>query len=350
MAKLLTRADELKALAELRAQIRREALDRPTPVLSLAILLFHLVAMVGGMAVFVLGDPLWLRLVALWVSSYGALGIGMTGHNASHCGVTGSRRFDRVLVYLTMTVVHGISASYWIHKHVRLHHAAPNNIGHDTDIALMPFFALNEDEVGAAHGFWQRLYRIQHWLFPLVISINVLNLQVCGVMHLRQQWRQQRWRPVLWADPVCIALHVAIFLVLPSLIWSAVPVIGIYLLRLAINGYVVFAAAAPAHFPAEAKFIKGDDGGPLTVQTYTTVNFRTGFWGRLVCLGAEYQIEHHLLPEANPLKMRRVSSIVEAFCRDHHYPYRQLGWAEAIVKSLRVMREPKPVYRLSDLR
>ena len=92
-----------------------------------------------------------------------------------------------------------------------------------------------------------------------------------------------------------------------------------------------------------------EDGGLLAGQIYTTVNFRTGFWGRLVCLGAEYQIEHHLLPEANPLKMRRISPIVEAFCRRHHYPYRQLGWAEGVVKSLRIVRHPKPVYRLGDL-
>jgi fatty acid desaturase len=350
MATMLTRLDELKALSTLRAQIRREGLDKPTPALSLAILGLHITVMVGGIAVFVLADPLWLRVLALSASAYGALGIGMTGHNASHHGVTGSKAVDRALTYFTMTVLNGISAAYWRHKHIRLHHTAPNHIGRDTDIDLLPFFALNEDDVRAARGWRRRLYRIQHWLFPLAISVTLLNLQIHGLLYLRQEWRRAgRRRPAQWADSVCIALHVAMFLVLPSLIWTPAPVIGFYLLRGAVNSYILFAAAAPAHFPAEAKFIREDDAGLLAAQIYTTVNFRTGFWGRLVCLGAEYQIEHHLVPEANPLKMHQVSIIVEAFCRRYGFPYRRLGWAEGVIKSLRIVREPKPVYRLADL-
>jgi linoleoyl-CoA desaturase len=349
MTRLQTRADELEALAELRAQIRREGLDQPTPVLGLAILVFHVVVTLGGMAVFVASDLLWLRAAALLISTYGALGIGMTGHNASHYGVTGSKPVDRALTYLTMTVFNGISATYWRHKHIRLHHSAPNNIGLDSDIDLLPFFALNEDEVRAARGWRRRFYRVQHWLFPFAISLNMTNLQISGLLHLLQDLLHRgHWRSALWADLACVALHVAAFLVLPSLIWPPGSVIGLYLLREALKGYILFAAAAPAHFPPEAKFIK-EDGGLLAGQIYTTVNFRTGFFGRLVCLGAEYQIEHHLLPEANPFKMRRVSPIVEAFCCRHHYPYRQLGWVEGVVKSLRIVRQPKPIYRLGDL-
>ena len=351
MGRPQTRAEEIKALSELRAQIRREGLDRPNPALGLSVFAFHLAVMLGGIAVFVTNDLLGFRALALLVSTYGALGIGMTGHNASHCNVTGSKSIDRALTYLTMTVLNGISAMYWRHKHIRLHHSAPNSIGLDTDIDLLPFFALNQDEVREARGWRRRFYRIQHWLFPLAISANMLNLQASGLFYLCGLLREQNnsRRAAVWADMACVALHYILFFVLPALIWSPLAVLGFNLLRLALNGYVVFAAAAPAHFPPEAKFIKGDHSGLLAAQIYTTVNFRTGFWGRLVCLGAEYQIEHHLLPNANPLKMRRVSEIVEAFCSRHQYPYRQLGWMEGVVKSLRIVREPKPVYRLNEL-
>jgi linoleoyl-CoA desaturase len=353
MTGLRTRADELKALSELRAQIRREALDRPTPLLGLAILLFHVVVMLAGLAIFVASDPLWLRVPAIVLSTYGGLGIGMTGHNASHGAVTGAKRVDRALTYLTMTVFAGFSAHYWCHKHIRLHHSAPNNIGRDTDIDLLPFFALNEDEVRRAQGWQRRLYRVQHWLFPLAIGFNAMNLQRSGWLYLWRELRHgsgsRRQRMALWTDVGCLVLRVVLFLALPMLIWPPAAVIGVHMLREILNGYALFAGAAPAHFPAEAKFIKGDDAGFLTGQIHTTVNFRTGFWGRLVCLGAEYQIEHHLLPEANPLKMRRVSTIVEAFCSRHRYPYRRLGWAEGIVKSLGAVRQPKPVYQLCDL-
>jgi fatty acid desaturase len=353
MTPLQTRAEEFKALSELRAEIRRVGLDKPTPVMAVAVLVFHIAVMLGGIAGILLFEPLWLRALALAVSTYGALGIGMTGHNASHCAVTGSRKVDRALTYLTMTVLNGIAASYWWHKHVRMHHAAPNHIGVDDDIDLLPFFALNEDEVRAARGWRRRLYRVQHWLFPFGIALSMLNLQQTGVRFLIAEFRRrERRRGELWADVACLGLHYTLFIALPALIWPLWQVICFYLLREVLNGYIVFAAAAPAHFPAEARFVKvdGEALGPLAGQIFTTVNFRTGFWGRLVCLGAEFQIEHHLLPEANPLKMPRVSKIVEAFCRRHGYPYRQLGWGEGVVKALRVASEPKRVYhRMAEL-
>ncbi len=347
-----TRTEELVALSELRALIRQEGLDRPTPVPALAVLLFHVATMLGGIAVFLLFEVLWIRVLALLVSTYGALGIGMTGHNASHYAVTGLKTIDRGLTYLTMTVCNGIAATFWRHKHVRLHHVAPNNIGVDSDIDLMPFFALSQEEVAQATGWRRKFFRIQHWIFPLAVSLNMLNLKLQGVSYLIGELRgQRRWRATVWVDIACLSLHVTAFLIVPALFFPIWQVIGFYVLREVLHGYVLFAVAAPAHFPAEARFVKADSEGSglLARQIYTTVNFRTGFWGRLVCLGAEYQIEHHLLPEANPLKLARTSKIVEAFCHRYGYPYRSFGWGEAIVKSLLALRNPKPTYRIDDL-
>lgn len=159
--------------------------------------------------------------------------------------------------------------------------------------------------------------------------------------------RRGRQHSASWVDIACLGAHVALFIVVPALIWPLWQALGFYVLRDVLNGYTVFASAAPAHFPAEARFVKVDSRArsPLASQIYTTVNFRTGSWGRLVCLGAEYEIEHDLLSQANPLKMRQVSKIVEAFCRRHDFPYRQLGWGEGIVKALQVVAKPKRVYR-----
>lgn len=343
-----TRAAELKALSELRAAIRHAGLNRPTPLRAIAVLVLHVVVMLGGLVGFLtIEPPLW-RVLALAASTYGALGVGMSGHNASHCAVTGRRRVDRALTYVTMSLLSGILATYWWHKHVRVHHGAPNHVGVDDDINLLPFFALNEDEVRKARGWHRRLYRLQHWLFPFAVALNILNLQLSCVRFLIREFRQRKqWRGPLWADATCLGLRFTLFIAVPAMIWPFWQVLGLFVLRDVINGYAMFAAVAPAHFPAEARFVKEDIErlGPISRQSYTTVNFRTGFWGRLVCLGAEYQIEHHLVPDANPLKMPQVSEIVESFCRRCGYPYRQLGWMEGIAKSLRVLKQPKHVYR-----
>ena len=85
--------------------------------------------------------------------------------------------------------------------------------------------------------------------------------------------------------------------------------------------------------------------------TATTVNFRAGPFGRLLCAGVDYQIEHHLFPGLGHTHYRRMAPQVEAFCRAHGYPYRVMSWRAAVWKSLRAMATPRPVVReLKDLR
>jgi linoleoyl-CoA desaturase len=350
---LQTRADELEALAELRRHIRREGLERPSPVLAVAVLAFHLAVMLGGIAVFVASNRLWIDAVAILISTYGALGIGMTGHNASHQAVTGSRRLDRMLMYFTMAVLSGVSATYWRKKHVQLHHAGPNNIGIDTDIDLMPYFALREDEVTGANRWQRKFFAIQHWVFPAAINLTLMNLQSYGIRHLAAELRRSGGRRrEIAADVVCLCAHLVAFLLVPMLFWPVASVLGFFLLRQSLISFAMFVSVAPAHFPAEAKLVTAQSAqlSPVACQIYTTLNFRTGFFGRLVCLGSEYQIEHHLLPGCNPLKMAQVSEIVRPFCERHGYPYRQLGWWEGIVKSLDALRVPKHVHAIGELK
>jgi linoleoyl-CoA desaturase len=88
---------------------------------------------------------------------------------------------------------------------------------------------------------------------------------------------------------------------------------------------------------------------PATAQIGATVNFRTGWFGRFVCSGLEYQIEHHLFPNISHTRLPEVSLLVRDYCRLHGVPYRTLGWAEAVFKSVAVFIVPKPVVcALSD--
>ncbi|HYH95404.1 fatty acid desaturase, partial [Hyalangium sp.] len=64
-----------------------------------------------------------------------------------------------------------------------------------------------------------------------------------------------------------------------------------------------------------------------------------------------YQIEHHLFPGYSHVYYPQMSRILQRFCEENGYPYRTLGWWEAIWKSLVVFRKPKPIHsRLLALR
>ena len=57
----------------------------------------------------------------------------------------------------------------------------------------------------------------------------------------------------------------------------------------------------------------------------------------------QYQIEHHLFPGVPHVYYPKLSPLVRRFCEENGYPYRTLGWAEAIWKSLIIFRNPKKV-------
>lgn len=348
----LTSAEEQKAFRDLRARIRAAGLDKPTPILALAVYAVHVVAMLGGVAAFVALEPLWLRAVALIVSTYGALGISTSAHCASHYTVTGHRPVDRALTIFGFSLLLGIAEAYWRNKHLKVHHTEPNNVELDDDIDLKPWFVLTREEREQATGFWRALYRVQHWVLPFALMLNAFNVQQTAVRFLAAELRGRKtWTPYQRADVLCLIAHVTFFLVIPAFFWPVWKVIGLYALRKMLGGYAMFAAFAPAHFPAEAKFVKSDghELGLISRHLHTTVNFRTGPLGRLVCSGVQYQIEHHLLPDANQHKHRVISRMVEEFCRRHGYQYRTLGWWEGIVKSVLALRDLKPVYRASEL-
>jgi linoleoyl-CoA desaturase len=78
-------------------------------------------------------------------------------------------------------------------------------------------------------------------------------------------------------------------------------------------------------------------------QTCTTTNFRVGAIGRMLCSGLDSQIEHHLFPAFDHTRYSKMSAEVQAFCEKHGYPYRRLGWWEAVGKAFGSFRHPKPI-------
>ena len=339
---------EFQALRrELQALYRHP--DSTRQVLELAT---HVAMMLGGGAAFFCCDSPWLRLAGVILSALGCLGISTSSHTASHDALLRSRRGNRVLVQLGFPFLLMVSATYWYHKHLVVHHRAPNVIGVDEDINLAPFaFSRDDGERGGRLRRW--LVRWQGLLFPLALAFNAFNVQRQGVVFLvRKLWSRRR-KARHWRDLGLMVLHLAVFYALPMAAFGAPEVLGFHVLRQVLLGYLIFAALGAAHFPAEAAAIDPSQlrGDHVLLQTATTVNFRAGPFGRLLVAGVDYQIEHHLFPGLGHTHYRRMAPRVEAFCRAQGYPYRVMSWRAAVWKSLWAMATPRPVVRvLSELR
>ncbi|WP_224248350.1 acyl-CoA desaturase [Hyalangium gracile] len=324
-------------------------------------LAFHLSLALGGLAVVAFSRVLLLDVLGVLLSTMGSLGISTNTHTSSHYATSNRRWVNRALTYFGYPLFLGMSATYWWQKHVAVHHPTPNVIGLDDDADLLPTFTLTTRDVAQARGLRRWWFEHQWLVIFFAIAFNALNVVQTGVRYLVGCLRDPKRRTKAHVyDALMLVGHVTLWLVVPSFFFGPLPVLALYGVRVVLLGYAIFIAFAPAHFPEEAAFLdrEGRERAEyfrkadfILLQTSTTLNFRTGFFGRLFCAGVDYQIEHHLFPGYSHVYYPRMSRILKRFCEENGYPYRTLGWWEAVWKSLVVFRRPKPVYpRLTGLR
>jgi linoleoyl-CoA desaturase len=324
----------------------RGFLERPAaPVLRSW--LIHLALGLCGAALYALVPALPIRIMGLLASCVGFTGIATLGHVASHNAALKSPLANRFLFYVSFPLLLQVSTSYWRYSHLIVHHPSPNVTGVDDDCDLRPVFALNEAHL-SAFGSWRLRWPVLQGLLLLVLlPLNGLNIIRQGWVRLFMVLAKPGRRGLApWVDLGCMALHLVLWLALPMLFFRPLDVLVFYLLRLALVGCGMFAVLAPGHYPAEAACLslsQRNSGDFYLRQAATTLNFRTGFLGRFMCSGLEYQIEHHFFPSVSYVHLRAMQPMVQAWCEEHGIPYRRLGWGEAIWKSWLAFVNPKPI-------
>ena len=112
------------------------------------LLLGGLAAGLGGVLTGVLLlDESWLQLLMAAALGMVLTQLAFLGHEASHRQILASGPGnDRVGRFLAVVAV-GISYSWWMDKHTR-HHANPNKVGKDPDIATGALAFVEDDAAG----------------------------------------------------------------------------------------------------------------------------------------------------------------------------------------------------------
>ncbi len=335
-----------QSLKAFREQIKEQGFDRLTPKRIIGELAIFVIATLAGIGILIGTDYLLLQGLAMLLITLAGMGVSTNAHTASHRAISDTPWVNRALTFFGYPFFLQVSASFWRHKHLVIHHPHPNQAGVDYDADLSPYFALNENEVRRAGSLHRWLYRYQWLYLPLFLVGNAFNVGLSGWVYLLRRLADPKARSAQHLiDLSMLVLHYVVWVGVPMLFFPVADVILFNLLRLALMSYGMFTLFAPAHFPAEALMIEPNASGLdfVHMQTLTTVNFRTGWLGRLLCGGVQYQIEHHLFPSVSPTHYPQLSKWVRAYCEEHGYPYRTFGWGEAIWKSLLVFCHPKPV-------
>ena len=335
----------LDGLSTLREEFTARGWNRRATGAVLGELAVHVVLSVAGYVLFLTSDDFVLRWIGMLVSTYGTLGVVTNTHTSTHNGTSEKRWVNDLLGYFGYPFFANLSLTYWRHSHISIHHTAPNVMGVDCDADFSPFFASTDREVAESSG-WRRRYfeRWQVWVFPLVMWVHPWLRQRASWAFIISRLRDPAQRRAShWFDLAAMLLHWVAWVGVPLLFLPAWEVLLASQIRIGMLGYPLFAILAPAHYPHEAGCVRAGDWPKdfLALQTTTTINYRTGPIGGFICSGLQYQIEHHLFPGYSHVFYKRMSPYVRAFCERHGYPYRTLGWGEAMLKTLLIFARPK---------
>ncbi len=302
---------------------------------------------IAGVAALATSDAWWVRVLAFVAIIMGSMGITTNAHTASHHAISKRRWVNDFFLYFGDPFFSQVSANYWRQKHLVIHHPHPNIVGVDNDANLAPVFALNQSELHRVRGLHRWWYAHQGYFLPLMLVGNAFGVVFQSWRYLLRRLADPAKRTrAHWADLAVLLLHWVVWVGVPCLFFTLEAVLMFTLARYAAMSYAAFALFAPAHYPAAAGLYDRStlNGNFLMLQTATTINFRTGPVGRLLCGGVEHQIEHHLFPSISPRHYRAISPIVKRFCDENGYPYRTEGWFEAMWHSFVTFWRPKVVH------
>lgn len=349
----------MHALSQLNKQFHALGFHRKLTGRIILELVLMVTMMVGGMLIIVQYDSWLVKAFGFWMSALGGLAITTNSHSAAHYATSDKRWVNWTLQLIGYSYFIGLSATYWRHKHVIVHHPTPNVVGLDDDIDLLPWFALDAKSYQESRGLKRWWFDRQWLLVPLIINFNALNLLHSSYRFLWGALRNPAERRLVhWIDFALVVGHFATFVFLPMLWFPPLWCIGFWFLRYFGLGWAIFIAFAPAHFPAEALFLsKGNKDRAsylknrdfVLLQCATTMNIRTSWFGNLICGGTDYQIEHHLFPGVSHPHYPRMAPLVKQWCAEHGYPYRTVGFVEGFWKSWMTFRYPKPVRETEEV-
>ena len=277
-----------------------------------AVLTLALAALV---AVFVFLGPTWWQLA---VAAALALVLGQVmflGHDAAHRQIFRSGRWNDWASLIVANLYAGMSYGWWTHKHSR-HHAKPNQVDADPDIASGVLVFTTEDlpraRVGPRGWFAAR----QGWLFFPLLLLEGLNLHVSGVRTIVGRGEVRR-RPV---EIALVTLRLGGYL---GLVFGLLPpgmALAFLGVQLGLFGLYMGAVFAPNHkgMPIVPRDARIDF---LRRQVLMSRNIRGGRVTDWLMGGLNHQIEHHLFPSMARPHLRRVRPIVREFCESRGIPY-----------------------------
>jgi fatty acid desaturase len=263
-----------------------------------------------------IGDS-WWQMISAAVLAIIMTQLGFLGHDAAHRQIFRSGRWNDWTSLIIANLLVGISYGWWRNKHNR-HHANPNKVGSDPDVALGPIAMTPEQATRDRGGLMKWLVSHQGWYFFPILMLEGLSLRSEGFRRVVKRGPVER----RWVEFTLLMVRLGSFLALAFLVLSPGKAIAFIVVELAVFGFYLGSSFAPNHIgmPLVSPRLKLDF---LRRQVLMSRNISGGRFMSILMGGLNYQIEHHLFPSMARPYLRKVQPLVAAYCAAEGVPYTQ---------------------------
>jgi fatty acid desaturase len=312
-------ASDYTALAK---RIKDEGLlrRRPGSYLLRAIVLAALFA-VGFVLLATLGRTWWQLLVAVYFSVVFTQ-TAFLAHDSAHKQIFTSGPRGETVSRLLANLVVGLSYGWWMNKHTR-HHANPNTVGKDGDIAPgAVVFVTSEAPVRTGLQGW--LMKKQGWFFVPILALAGMDLHLSAVKAIFGKEKLQHRT----SEAVLISVRLLGFAGLVFLLLG--PGVGAVFMLVQLTSFGIYMGGTFALNHIGMRVIeRGEKVDYLRRQVLTSRNIGGGRVMEHVMGGLNLQIEHHLFPNMPSSNLRKVRPIVREYCAGLDVEYVENGFIAA---------------------
>ncbi|MBP9097948.1 MAG: acyl-CoA desaturase [Ferruginibacter sp.] len=248
-------------------------------------------------------------------------------HDANHGSYSGNSKLNDALG-LSLNAL-GASSYFWKQKHNIIHHTYTNVDGIDDDIAKSPIIRQCESQK------WVPAHKVQHIYLLFVYSLSTIfwiYIMDFTKYFSRKIYTTEAWKMglknhiIFWVTKI---YYVAVFIVIPIMVWGWQGWLIGYLLMNVVMGLTLSLVFQLAHVVENTEFehIGLDETKHLETawaefQIRTTSNFAMN--NKLISWlvgGLNFQVEHHLFPRVSHIHYPALSKIVQEKCIEFHLPY-----------------------------
>ncbi|WP_125615278.1 fatty acid desaturase family protein [Specibacter cremeus] len=269
---------------------------------------------VVGVLFTTLGQSWWQMVTAVLFAIMCTL-TGFLSHDAAHRQIFASAKKNSWTALITGNLFVGLSHGWWMNKHGK-HHANPNKVGVDADIAAGAL-VFDPESASRRTGFAKWFAARQGWFFFPLLTLAALDLHVGSTRRVlgSKHVVPHRWVEITLLVVRLVLLPAGVLLFLGPWIGLAFIVVQEVALGLYMGG-----SFAPNHkgMPLVAKDVKIDF---MRRQTLMSRNISGGWLVDAGMGGLNYQIEHHLFPTMSSRNLKRVQPMVRAYCAERRIAY-----------------------------